>query len=178
MKEIETLKKTILTQQDIDVLASIAIVCVHVAERVINAIAHSVENEYHKKPQYDAACRKYGRAVVNERVKELAIEFARGDERFAMGKTLKELQKALKAVEGITAKGISPECCRLAANELVAYDALQSDVNLYGKLFALIANCDNDDDIIKIESTVKMFATKWKKDRASDRVFEVFNANI
>ena len=86
MKEIETLKKTILTQQDIDILAGIAIICTH--------------------------------------------------------------------------------------------DALQADVNLYGKIFALISNCDNDDDIIKIESTIKAFAGKWKKDRASDRVFNVFNARI
>lgn len=177
MKEIETLNKTILTQQDIDILAGIAIICTHVAERAINAIAQSIENEYKKKPQYDAYCKRYGRVAVDEYIKKTAIEFARGDERFAMGKTLKELQRALKTVENITARSISKDCCALAS-ELVAYDALQADVNLYGKIFALISNCDNDDDIIKIESTIKAFAGKWKKDRASDRVFNVFNAKI
>lgn len=174
---IEQLKKIELTNQDLDVLGGIAIVCSHVAEKCLMAAARHFENEYKKKDEYIALCKRYGKAVVDMKIKEQAVKVTRGENRLKLGRTLDTINKALEEISKVTSKSIDPTMCT-AKDMCEGYDALMNDVSLYGKIFALLCNCDKDDDIIKIESQIKLMSNKWKKDRASERVYDIFNTKF
>ena len=174
---IEQLKKIKLTDQDLDVLGGIAIVCSHVAEKCLMAAARHFENEYKKKDEYLALCKRYGKAVVDMKIKEQAIKVTRGENRLKLGRTLDTINKALEEISKVTNKSIDPTMCT-AKDMCEGYDALMNDVKLYGKIFASISNCDNEDDIVKIESYLKLMSKNWKKERASERVLNIFDTKF
>ena len=154
-----------LTDTDLDVLSGMMVIFLHSAERIIKIMEMEYERRYRAGKEYKQYVKRFGKAKTDELVKQEVRRVVRGDERNQLGKILKAGKDYQRLIEVLnkTARNAHKE----GVTEWDSFDAIIHDVNMLCYIYGLIGNCPNDDDEIKLLSTLKLLA---KGDRVSPRV--------
>lgn len=154
-----------LTDTDLDVLSGMMVIFLHSAERIIEIIELEYERRYRAGKEYKQYIKQLGKAATDEIVKREVKHIVRGDERNQLGRILKAGKDFHRLIEVLnkTARNSHKD----GVTEWDSFDAIIHDVNILCYIYGLIGNCPNDDDEIKLLSTLKLMA---KGDRVSERV--------
>ena len=166
-------KKDRLTEDDINVLYGMTTILLNAAERNIQLIELAFEEEYRTLGEYKEQCRRLGRANVDMLLKRKVHDMIHND-RDKLGKILKAAKDFHYYMEILNKIGRT-ECVKEDVKELEAQESMIHDANLLSYIYAMIVNCNGEDDEIKILSFFKALA---KGNRVSERILSRLRKNV
>lgn len=158
-----------LTNEELDVLSGMMVVFMHSAERCIQIMEKHYTAQYQAGSNYKQLVRKVGKPRADEIVKGTVQRIVRGDKRNNLRKLLDTAAAFHKHMDNLTETAIT--CHDKNTTFVQMFDHLQHDINYLCRIYSLMANCNGEDDEIKLESTIKAMA---KGDRCSQRVIDMF----
>ncbi len=164
MEEVK-ISEGILTDDELDVLSGMMIIFMHSFEKLLSMTELHYEAQYRASKEYKQFVRMYGKAYVDNQLKEKVRNIVRGDDRNKLGKVLKAAKEFHREMENLTQSGVASH--KEGITDADSLSAIVHDVNFLCYAYALMANTTRDDDEIKILSTLKLLA---KGNRVSENL--------
>lgn len=162
-----------LTNDEVDTLSGMMIVFMHAAERCLQLCENHYEAEYRAGKEYMYLRKRYGKIAADEILHKQVKRVIRGDERNKLGKILEAADRFHKAMESLSGRAIALHVDEV--NDMEAFDHLLHDVNFLCYAYALMANCKEDKDELRIISSLKIMA---KGDSVSDNLLNILKERV
>lgn len=162
-----------LTEEEQDVLSGMMIIFLRSAEKCLSMLENHFFLEYQASKEYNMLKKKLGKLRADMILKEQVSNIIRGDERNKLGKLLEQGNAFHNTFEKIFNNGMKAHKDDIKDEE--AFDFMINDANFLVYLYALIGNCEEEIDSIRILSSVKALA---KGHRVSDNLLEKLKVTV
>lgn len=162
------MEKKQLTQDDADQITAAMFCMIHSAEAALNKLVQYYEDLDSNSDKFKYLCKQMGTARAKQWLHEQEFKIVTHVKKQALGRWLKTAHELQQVTELCTDVGLCSAHDGVTTGDL--FDALLHDSNLMVRIFLLYGNMDNQ-DIVKLESTLKAFA---KRDAVSQDVIDLF----
>lgn len=161
-----------LTTEEQDVVCGMMVIFLKCVDKYIRLLENHYHAEYRASKEYKVLVERVGKIEAERIVGYTVRKIVRGDKRNKIGRLLKIAEDFHNTIELLENNAMHFH--REGVSDIDAFDGMQWDMNWLCYLYALIANCEEEKDSIRIISTVKAMA---KGHLVSDKLLEKLKVN-
>ena len=163
-------QRDVLTKRELNLLANMMTIFFHAGERILSVIQMSMEKEYRMSDDYKKIKKHIGKLAADEFLKKQATKVLRHDHRLKYGEIIRRIDQLKTMMDAVTNDMLA--CTKEGYDMMESYDAIHKDTNWLCKFYSLMQNITTDEDLVKLESMIKLYA---KGDVISENILSNFN---
>lgn len=178
MEEVDIISNKIknrLTDDDLDKLAGVVSLGLHLAQSALTKMKHEYSRRYDGSAEYRRVCKTHGKIFADHAVECAIIKSLYGDDRNKVGQIIKAIERVEYLMDALSDSTIQASYKSDGVDDMKIYDIIHNNVEYWEELFLRMSNFTSPDDFIKINSAVKLYA---KGDNVSDRIFALIHSQM